>query len=269
MQLLSLTVITLFIPFIHGFSYPRSMTEDRRLSPSEAEVACDPSEYRLWYNTTVPSDFPLPLSKDISAYLYAPDCAARYGGADTWFVSWAADDLLYSAFTDGTVNNITSISDGGHPLADTTTGHAMLNGSDPLNLTILSPGIFRSNTGPYSGRYPSANLHYNGVWYQSTYGASDNYGPCANWCIQGPFLSFRYSVDQGKTWYEYNMHPTNDTDNLFNQTSANRQKVKYGGLPNQSFEGYFDASISHCRYLPRYPSPSPRPIGKWHFELSI
>jgi hypothetical protein len=230
MQLLSLTISTLFIAFIHAFHYRGTMTEDRRLSPSEAEAACDPSEYRLWYNTTVPSDFPLPLSKDISAYLYAPDCAARYGGADTWFVSWAADDLLYSAFTDGTVNNITSISDGGHPLANTTTGHAMLNGSDPLNLTILSPGIFRSNTGPYSGRYPSANLHYNGVWYQSTYGASDNYGPCANWCIQGPFLSFRYSVDQGKTWYEYNMHPTNDTDNLFNQTSANRQKVKYGGL---------------------------------------
>ncbi len=41
---------------------------------------------------------------------------------------------------------------------------------------------------------------------------------------------FRYSIDQGKTWYEYNLHPTNDTDNLFNQTSDNRQKVKYGGL---------------------------------------
>jgi hypothetical protein len=206
------------------------MTQDRRLNPNEIEAACDPSEYIVWNNVTVPSDFPLPLSKDISSYLYAPDCAARYGGADTWFVSWAADDLLYSGFTDGRVDNVTSISYAYHPNSNTTTGHVMLMGSNPLNLTILSPGIFTSNTGPYNGRYPSANLHYNEVWYQSTYGTSDIDGVCGNWCVQGPFVSFRYSTDQGKTWYDYNLHPQNDTDNLFNQTSANRQKVKYGAL---------------------------------------
>jgi hypothetical protein len=206
------------------------MTGDRRLNPNEIEAACDPSEYRVWNNITVPTDFPLPLSKDLSGYLYAPECAARYGGADTWFVSWAADDLLYSGFTDGRVDNVSSGSGASHPNSDTTTGHAMLMGSNPLNLTILSPGVFTSNTGPYNGRYPSANLHYNGVWYQSTYGVSENDGPCQNWCVQGPFVSFRYSTDQGKTWYDYNLHPQNDTDNLFNQTSANRQKVKYGAL---------------------------------------
>ncbi len=230
MQLLSLTMITLFIPFIHGFHHRRVMTEDRRLNPSEIEAVCDPSEYRVWNDVTVPSDFPLPLSKDISSYLYAPECAARYGGADTWFVSWANDDLLYSGFTDGTVDNVTSISTAYNPNSNTTTGHVMLMGSNPLNLTILSPGIFTSNTGPYTGRYPSANLHYNGVWYQSTYGTSDLNGTCSNWCVQGPFISFRYSTDQGKTWYDYNLQPQNDTDNLFNQTSANRQKVKYGAL---------------------------------------
>jgi hypothetical protein len=92
-----------------------------------------------------------------------------------------------------------SDSDGRGPNRNSTTGHAMVNGSNPLNLTILSPGIFTSNTGPYDSRYPSANLHYNGVWYQSTYGAAENNGSCANWCVHGPFLSFRYSVDQDET----------------------------------------------------------------------
>ena len=27
-------------------------------------------------------------------------------------------------------------------------------------------------------------------------------GYCENWCIQGPFLGFRWSKDDGKTWNE-------------------------------------------------------------------
>lgn len=219
---MQLTILILLIHLIHGL--------DRRLNRDEIKAACDPSEYQVWNDVTVPNDFPLPLSKDITGYLYAPECAARYANADTWFVSWAADDLLYSGFTDGTVNNVSSGSGAGQPNSDTTTGHAMLMGSDPLNLTILSPGVFVSNTGPFYGRYPSANLHYNGVWYQSTYALSGLTGPCANWCVQGPFISFRYSTDQGKTWYDFNLHPQNETDNLFNQTNVNSQKVKYGAL---------------------------------------
>ncbi|CAF3961185.1 unnamed protein product [Rotaria sp. Silwood1] len=115
------------------------MTQDRRLNISQARTACDPNEYILWYNTTVPDNFPLPLSKDLSAYLYAPDCASRYATADTWFVSWADDDLLYSAFTDGMVDDITSSSGATYPNSNTTTGHAIIMGSNPLNLTIISP----------------------------------------------------------------------------------------------------------------------------------
>ena len=94
MQLLSLITIILFIPFIHGIHHRKMMIEDRRLNPNEIEAACNPSEYQVWNDITVPSDFPLPLSKDISSYLYAPECASRYGGADTWFVSWADDDFI-------------------------------------------------------------------------------------------------------------------------------------------------------------------------------
>ena len=77
MQLFLFIVIASFIAFIHAFNYRGHVTEDRRLSPSEIEAACDPSEYKVWYNTTVPFDFPLPLSKDLKGYLYAPECAAR------------------------------------------------------------------------------------------------------------------------------------------------------------------------------------------------
>ncbi|CAF5144019.1 unnamed protein product, partial [Rotaria sp. Silwood1] len=136
---------------------------------------------------------------NLSAYLYAPDCASRYTTADTWFVSWADDNLLDSGFTDGMVDNISSSSGAAYPNTNITTGHAIIMGLNPLNLTIESPGIFTCNTGPYTGRYPSANLHYNGVWYQSTYGLSDNDAPCHNWCVQGPFISFRYSIDQGNS----------------------------------------------------------------------
>ncbi|CAF1320733.1 unnamed protein product [Rotaria sordida] len=118
------------------------MTQDRRLNSNQIKQACDPNEYRLWVNTTVPNNFPLPFSEDLSTYLYAPDCASRYESADTWFVSWAADDLLYSAFTDGTVGNISSSSGAAHPNINTTTGHAIIMGSNPLNLTIISPDVF-------------------------------------------------------------------------------------------------------------------------------
>ncbi|CAF3869695.1 unnamed protein product, partial [Rotaria sp. Silwood1] len=155
MQLLSLIIITLFIRFMYTFHHHRILTQDRRLNISQARTACDPNEYILWYNTIVPDNFPLPLSEDLSAYLYAPDCASRYATADTWFVSWANDDLLYSAFTDGMVDDTTSSSGATYPNSNTTTGHAIIMGSNPLNLTIISPGIFESNTGPYTGRYPS------------------------------------------------------------------------------------------------------------------
>ncbi len=278
MQLFSYTVVTLFLSLIDAFHNVKTIIEDRRLSPSEVEIACDPSEYRLWYNTTVPNDFPLPLSKDISAYLYAPDCAVSdRGGVDTWFVSWASDDLLYSGFTDGRVGNVTSSSGATYPYTNTTTGYVMLSGSNPLNLTIISPGNFTSNTGPYTGHYPSANLHYNGVWYQSTYGVSENHGPCENWCVQGPFISFRYSLDQGRSWYGYNLHPANDRDNLFNQTSANRQKVKYGALHFVDFGKNQEWSPDGYVYLighgsnSSYPaSPNTSfPVESWNEEDQI
>ncbi|CAF1077513.1 unnamed protein product [Rotaria sordida] len=79
------------------------------------------------------------------------------------------DYLLYSEFTDGTVGNISSSSAATNSNSNTTTGHTIIIDSNPLNLTTISPGIFTCNTGPYNGRYPSANLHDNGFWNGITY----------------------------------------------------------------------------------------------------
>lgn len=143
---------------------------------------------------------------------------------------------------------VSSFSGASQPNTDTTTGHAMFMGSNPLNLTILSPGVFTSNTGPYTGRYPSANLHYDGIWYQSTYGLLEADGP----------------TDEGKTWYDYNLHPQNDTDNLFNKTSTNRQKVKYGALHFVDLGKNQEWSPDGYVYLIGHGSNSSFPIESWN-----
>ena len=229
-SVMAIATTALAVPHGHRLFSPPTPVPERRLTVAAAAAACDPSQYIPWSNTTVPNDFPLPLSSDLSAYVYAPECASNYGNADTWFVSWAADDIIYSGFTDGVVANVSSGSGAQHTFATTTTGHVTLTGSDPLNLVIGNVGTFAVSTGPWHSRYPAANAHINGVWYQSTYSLDDLSGPCQNWCVQGPFVSFRYSLDQGGSWNEFILSPLNDTDNLFHQTSVNRTKIKFGAL---------------------------------------
>ena len=58
---------------------------------------------------------------------------------------------------------------------------------------------------PFEGRYPCANLMYNGVWYYGTYCLGPkrtirHEGFDYNWPILGPMLGFRFSTDRGKTW---------------------------------------------------------------------
>lgn len=51
-------------------------------------------------------------------------------------------------------------------------------------------------------------------------------------CVQGPFIDFRYStVVSPKTppqWYEPRVDMSSATDNLFQESSMNNQKVKFG-----------------------------------------
>ena len=79
---------------------------------------------------------------------------------------------------------------------------------DPSGLpTIQRGGVYNGSSAlPYQGRYPSGSLYYRGVWYYGTYTLAEVEGsaqyPCKNWCVQGPFVGFRYSTDEGRSWVE-------------------------------------------------------------------
>jgi hypothetical protein len=144
---------------------------------------------------------------------------------DTWYPSWAGDGKLYSPWTDGFLNGVNSASWSGEKA---TTGHAAIAGDDPLHLTFTNAGVYRGSASPYSGRYPCANLVYNGVWYYGTYCLNDSDGdPCAglNWDILGPFVGFRYSTDYGKTWTDTPHTPARP---LFGEPAKAGGTVKMG-----------------------------------------
>jgi hypothetical protein len=148
----------------------------------------------------------------------------HYGNADTWFPTWASNGNLYSSWTDGKVNGITSFSLG--PMA--TTGHATILGEDPLHLTITNVGRYASSPLPYKGRYPAGGLVYNGVWYYGTYLLDQTPGKGLNWDILGPFVGFRYSTNFGKTWHR---SPHDSRHPLFDEPAKMDGPVKLG-LPH-------------------------------------
>ena len=141
-----------------------------------------------------PADCPFPPSADITGIAFTGR-HAEYTGADTWYPSWASDGKLYSPFTDGTVGPV-SVSSGGKSAA---TGHAVIEGDDPLHLKVTPIGTWPGSPEPYEGRYPCGSLVHNGIWYYGTY-ALKNAGYGLNWPILGPIPGFFVSKDFGKTW---------------------------------------------------------------------
>jgi hypothetical protein len=152
--------------------------------------------------------------------------------ADTWYPTWASDDKLYSPYTDGTCVRL----DGGREESGSwdgdhaTTGQAVIEGSDPLNLKVYSLGLQRASAKPYNGRYPCGSLVYNGVWYYGTYclgpEGSSQYGNLSyNWPWIGPFVGFRYSVDYGRSWTACPLTPEKP---LFGENGLNGYPVKIG-----------------------------------------
>ena len=151
----------------------------------------------VWPDATT-ADCPFPRSTRIKAEvkLTGRSAVVPGSGADTWYPSWASDGKLYSTFADGTVNGFAVQ---GYQGADSQrTGHALITGDDPTALKIDVLGTFLNDPRPYAGRYPSASLVHNGVWYYGTYTLDDLNGACRNWCGQGPFVGFRQSTDGGR-----------------------------------------------------------------------
>ena len=163
----------------------------------------------------------------------------HYNVGDTFYPSWASDGKMYSPFTDGVTDGVVSSSqirgfhdENGHLLIDTTstTGQAIIEGNDPLNLKIKALENHYASSHPYAGRYPCGSLLYNGVWYYGTYClgpyGSTRYGAYVyNWPHLGPFVGFRTSYDFGKTWQDC---PHTPDRSIFNECGLGGYPVKIG-----------------------------------------
>ncbi len=125
----------------------------------------------VWPSET-PEDCPFKQSEAFNGIKFTGiKSGYRYG--DTWYPTWAANDTLYSPWTDG---NSTKRLDGNTDLSHSGAGpnrnqsaHGVIIGSDPMNLKAYGTGVFLSRSNPYMGRYPCGSLVYNGVWYYGTY----------------------------------------------------------------------------------------------------
>ena len=177
------------------------------------------------WRTEPPADCPFPRSETFRGVSFTSR-HAEYTNADTWYPSWAADGKMYSPWTDGKVGKTRCFSIG----RNAATGHATIIGDDPMNLQIVDEGVFKSDPGPYNGRYPCGSLVYNGVWYYGTYCLSPDpfvrkNGQIYNWPCLGPFVGFRWSTDFGKTW---NQTPCTPAKPLFGENGLKGAPVKIG-----------------------------------------
>jgi hypothetical protein len=199
---------------------------------ANSQVKPDTLQYKpfVWKSET-PSDCPFPQSKEFNGVKFLGVKSGFHFG-DTWYPTWADDDKLYSPWTDGSCirseGSWESSNSGDKDHA--TTGQAVIEGSDPLNLKVISLGLNRASSLPYNGRYPCGSLIYNGVWYYGTYclgpdGASKFGDKVYNWPWLGSFVGFRYSTDYGRTWKDCPLTPEKS---LFKETGINGYPVKIG-----------------------------------------
>jgi|GEM_PF-4807893 len=90
-----------------------------------------------------PADCPFKACKSISSIQFTGRHVS-YEHADTWYPSWGADGRLYSPFADGNVKGTNSWSGGDKAVV----GHVIIEGDDPLSLTVVQPGTIPANPLP-------------------------------------------------------------------------------------------------------------------------
>lgn len=170
-----------------------------------------------------PNDCPFERSKDFEGLIFTGKCAT-YTAADTWYPSWASDGHMYSPWTDGYLWRYRCASFLNAKGYKAHTAQAKIIGNDPMNLKIENLGKCPGPSEPYGGRYPSASLIHNGVWYYGTY-CLDWEPKGYHWGTLGPFVGFRTSKDFGKTWTETKWTPEKS---IFGETGKNGSRVKIG-----------------------------------------
>ncbi len=189
-----------------------------------------PTEGFVWPNQP-PKGCPFQQSQQLARVYFTGAYQYRLYG-DTWYPCWASDGNLYSPWTDGVTEGVTSISFANGPdWKVATTGNAVMIGDDPEDLTIKNTSPPQpASPKPYEGRYPCGSLVYNGVWYYGTYCLTPtpydkHKGIVYNWPILGPMPGFRISTDYGKTWTPSPLSPQKP---LFPEPAKRRGPVKMG-----------------------------------------
>lgn len=190
------------------------------------------------WSENIPPDFPFKKSSSIAGIVFTGRYS-NFTNADTWYPTWASDDALYSPWTDGYILKVDTFEtfQESHPGfacnsldflgRKAATGNAKILGDDPMNLQIEPLGRVEASPYPYGGRYPCGSLWHNGVWYYGTYCLTDNpTNACGGngWTEMGPFVGFRVSTDNGKSWEET---PHTPDSPLFGE-SPKKAKVKIG-----------------------------------------
>jgi len=149
----------------------------------------------IWQSAP-PADCPFKQSKELTGIKFL-GIKSGYQYGDTWFPTWAANDTLYSPWTDGVTKRLDGYTDHSRSWVDPvhiTTGQGIIAGDDPLTMKAYSIGLHNNSPAfPYHGRYPAGTLIYNGIWYYGTYcldpagytryGATDT----INWPWMGPW----------------------------------------------------------------------------------
>jgi hypothetical protein len=196
-----------------------------------SQVKPDTLTYKpfIW-KSEVPQNCPFKQSENLKGIKFL-GVKSGFHVADTWYPTWADDDRLYSPYTDGSCPRLDGSSESSNSAGENaTTGQAVIEGNDPLNITVYSLGLSKASPAPYQGRYPCGSLIHNKIWYYGTYclapAGSAQYGDSTfNWPWMGPFAGFRYSIDYGRTWKDCPHTPANP---LFGETGINGYPVKIG-----------------------------------------
>ena len=215
----------------------------------------------IW-KSAAPEGCPFEPSRDIAAAAFTRNYVA-YTDADTWYPSWAPDGAMYSGWTDGEIAEESVHSNGKRAR----TGNAKIVGDDPLRLSVTSLGSEAASPEPYGGRYPSANLVYNGIWYYGTYAvdfdlSKPEYRDQYSWAICGPVPGFRISKDYGKTWIASPLSPEKP---LFPESGKAGRQVKIGTPHFVDFGKNMEHSPDGKAYLVGHGAlendPAPRIAG--------
>lgn len=181
--------------------------------------------------------------------------------SDTWYPSWGADGNLYSPYMDGFCNGIGTF--GGYGASPAFVGYAVISGSDPENLSFrcLSRPVERN---PYDGRYASASLHHDGVWYYGSYALNteppEGMENCRNYCTLGPFVGFDISTDGGLTWTST---PHTPAEPLFGESPEGGHRVKMGALHVVDFGKNMEHSPDGKMYLVGHGGGGPQSHNTW------